>query len=328
MRVKSVVGRKAHAMSEFNTNGRPSRVRFYTDVAFKAGIGIVLLGFGAASFGSALDRFGGLAAFLVLLAYLVFVFGFIGMWGAAGDWRALRCLRTSRLSRLEQVSDGDRVAVTGTIEVSGDPLVAPFSEQPCAAYTYRVIGSRSSTHSTGSTGQMALQGFAMQPMRLAGDGLVLTLAALPEAESELTAMVTGGDWGQRARGWLDGDGQRRFADDPDADSHARLSNAMARAAPPLLEDYVICRVNDAGSALRISEELIPCDRPVTVLGTYEALDQALSGRGGKMMVYDGTAADVEHRLARDMRENGRLGLICAVLGAGVCLVAPLWPAAS
>ena len=110
-----------------------------------------------------------------------------------------------------------------------------------------------------------------------------------------------------------------------ADSSARLLNAMEKATPPLLEDHLIYRVNDADSGLRISEEVIPCNRPVTVLGCYEALDQALSGRGGKLMVYDGRAEEVEQRLSEDMRENGRLGLICALLGIAACPVAPLWP---
>jgi AraC-like DNA-binding protein len=156
----------------------------------------------AISIGS--DVFGKPGAVIAFIAYLVFLFGVIGLWGAAGDWRVLRLLRQGRLQLEGKVTAGDRVVVSGELQVDGDPLVAPFSQQPCAAYTYQVTGSRRRASGEGvrKYQQLALQGFAMQPIHVDGDGMRLSFMALPEAEPELTESKLGGEWGERARAWL------------------------------------------------------------------------------------------------------------------------------
>lgn len=317
-------------MAESSEGLSPSRGRFALTFIRKAAVGLLFMALCAAAISIGSDVFGKPGAVIAFIAYLVFLFGVIGLWGAAGDWRVLRLLRQGRLQLEGKVTAGDRVVVSGELQVDGDPLVAPFSQQPCAAYTYQVTGSRRRASGEGvrKYQQLALQGFAMQPIHVEGDGMRLSFMALPEAEPELTESKLGGEWGERARAWLN-----ELAGSPgtrasELESTSILLNAQSSVEPPVRVDSLIYNVDDDGSAFTVREELIPLSGPVCVLGTYEALDQGLSGRNGSILVYRGTAEEVRARLSKEMRDSTRIGLICAVLGGSVCIAPWLWAVAN
>lgn len=313
-------------MSEASEGMFRSRKRFALWVVRHAAIGLFFLALciGAVSIGS--DAFGTAGAVCAFLAYLVFLFGVIGLWGAAGDWRACRVLQHHRLRPGGQVTSGDRVALSGKLRIDGEVLTAPFSQRPCAAYLYRVTGSRRRASGEGvrKQRQLALQGFAMQPVHLEADGMTLSLMALPEAEPDLTESRMGSDWAEKARGWLNGLADGSWQRSSELESYSLLLNARAMVTPPLRADHWIYNVEDSGVGLTVTEEAIPADEPVCVLGTYEALEQGLSGHDGGIIVYRGDAEQVIARLSKDMRDGARVGLICAVLGGAACLAPLLW----
>src|SRR4051812_8757219 len=70
-------------------------------------------------------------------AALVSFFAALGI-GAVRKWRFER--RDARLAARPEgpPRDGERVAIAGTIEPIGEPLVAPLSGQACVAYDYSI----------------------------------------------------------------------------------------------------------------------------------------------------------------------------------------------
>lgn len=304
--------------------------RFASTFIRRALVGLMFFALCGAAVSIGSDVFGKTGAVIAFIAYLVFLFGVVGLWGAVGDWRVYRLLQQGRLRLEGTVTAGDRVAMSGRLRIDGEPLISPFSRQPCAAYTYVVTGSRRLASGSGASKQqqLALQGFAMQPTRVEGDGMRLTLMALPEAEPELTESKLGGEWGKRARGWIDDLSADPGAKSSESESTGILLNARASVEPPVRVDCCIYKVEDADIGLTVTEEVVPIDEAVCVLGTYEALDQGLSGRNGPILVYRGTAEQVSARLSKDMRGSTRIGLICVLLGGGVCIAPLLWAVVS
>lgn len=306
-----------------------SRGRFYLDIARKGIVGLVFLGLCAWSVSLAQENWGSVGLITAFISYPVFVFGVLGLWSVLGDWLACRTLRMARLDPAREVTSGDRVAVSGRLRVQGEPLQSPFGAQACAAYTYLVAGSRRSASRSGSrtTRQNCLHGYHMLPTTFEGDGMVLSLRAFPAVEADLSEVAVGKSWGEQARVWLtEVLEQAEVPVTDEADSFAGLLNARVALDPPLHSDYLISDVSNAGSSLTVEEEVVPVDVPVCILGTYEALEQGLSGRGGDLVVYRGSAGEVLERLGGDIRRHSLISVIMVLIGGGICLAPLLTPA--
>ena len=302
-----------------------SRGRFYLDIARKGIVGLVFLGLFAWSVSLAQENWGSAGLITAFISYPVFVFGVLGLRSVLGDWLACRTLRMARLDPAREVTSGDRVAVSGRLRVQGEPLQSPFGAHACAAYNYLVAGSRRSASGSGSRTirQNCLHGYHMLPTTFEGDGMILSLRAFPAVEADLTEVMVGKSWGEQARAWLTRvvyEAENPVTDE--ADSFAALLDARVALDPPLHRDYLISDVSNAGNSLTVEEEVVPVDVPVCILGTYEALEQGLSGRGGDLLVYRGSAGEVLGRLAGDIRRHGLISLVMVLIGGGICL-APL-----
>src|SRR4051794_33281395 len=95
---------------------------------------------------------------------------------------AVFALLTARFERREgeiiagskgPLIDGRLVALTGTMEALGEPLVAPFSGQTCLAYNYEVQHRNSlDEHPSGEV--MDRKGFALAPCAIRTGGRLIT----------------------------------------------------------------------------------------------------------------------------------------------------------
>ena len=309
-------------LDDSQTPGVP-RQRFYLDIAKKAAVGIVLFGVAIVIVTAADETLDGLGFTAVLISLPVFLLGVLALNSVVEDRRACRMLQRCRLDATRTATGGDRVAVNGVLSVQGEPLKSPFGEQACAAYTYLVSGTRQtrSGSSTRTTRQNALHGYHMLPTTFTGDGLTLKIMALPTVETDLTEIVKGDAWGARARQWLDRLVAEQGEINSEADSFAGLLNARYLAEAPIHVDAFVTNVANGATDLSIEEETVPVNEPVALLGTYEALEQGLSGRDGEIVVYRGKLEDVIERLGAEARTYTRIGGAMVLIGGGVCL----WP---
>jgi len=117
---------------------------------------------------------GGCFGFGVMLAY----------WNTV-DWVNLRIIQKQLVHGRVDFQDGQLMAFSGTIRVDGAPMVSPFTQKACAAYTYIIAVSRQKNVRSGSSRQVLAQGFQMLPTRIEGSTAVLRLGALPSVEDDL-----------------------------------------------------------------------------------------------------------------------------------------------
>ena len=75
--------------------------------------------------------------------------------------------------------DGELVAITGTIEALGEPLIAPFSGQTCLAYDYDIQHRKQSEPGL----VMDRNGLALAPCAIRAGVRLITLLAFPGLES-------------------------------------------------------------------------------------------------------------------------------------------------
>lgn len=309
-----------------SVSNTPSRWVYFRGVTFKVVVGVVFLALFGLCVGAAQDRYGGWGILLAFVAFPIFFFGCLSAHSAWRDWRACAVIRSSLLTANSAFTSGDRVAVSGVIKTAGVPLQSPFSRAECTAYSYRVSGTVEHYRDGDrrSAMQNSMLGFHMLETQLESPGMTLKLMALPEAEPELNEVAIGGDWGEKARAWLDGrDGEGTTAE-PDA--FAAQFSARETATFPLAQDFLISRVENASSSLTVEEEFLPVGEEMCLLGCYEALDQGLSGRrtsDGRsgLIYYRGSADTVMARLGADIRKSILMGLCMIVVGGA----ASFWP---
>ncbi|MEM8660424.1 MAG: hypothetical protein AAGF35_06020, partial [Pseudomonadota bacterium] len=159
----------------------------------------------------------------------------------------------------------------------------------------------------------------------------LKLMALPEADSSLFEAVTGGEWGKRAREWLDklNSETPQYTSEPVAFGAQYAAREYAEL--PLTQDFLISNVETDSKQLTVEEACLPVGEPVCLIGYYEALDQGLSGRKSSdgqsgLIYYLGTADEVLSRL-EDERRKWLPVSIGMVVAGGALLGWPFLPLA-
>ena len=68
------------------------------------------------------ENWGSVGVIAAFISYSVFVFGVLGLWSVLGDWTACRTLKLARLVPAWEVTSGERVALSGRLQVQGLPL--------------------------------------------------------------------------------------------------------------------------------------------------------------------------------------------------------------
>jgi hypothetical protein len=88
---------------------------------------------------------------LLLVAVWVLGVGYIVYWWFfKGDARSRRKLRSAPRRRIADVKNGELVKIVGTIEVRGEPLVAPLSGRACAYFAAAIHETTSEVSNRGS----------------------------------------------------------------------------------------------------------------------------------------------------------------------------------
>jgi len=245
----------------------------------------------------------------------------LAYWTAV-DWLNLRVIRGRLVDTDPRAHDGEVVAVEGVVRVDGEPMPAPFSGTPCAAYTYVLAAAQHSSHRGGARRRVIAQGFHMVPTHIEGKAGSLRLWSLPGFEDELRENADGRKWADEARA-LTG---RLHGTAPVAGERARQSRLLeARHSHvgQVHQDYCMSQVAESVDGLVIDEEVLPAGRTVCVVGTYEDGVRGLSARrprmGPNLIVYRGTATEVLSRVGKETA--GFLKAAAWLAGVGALLLA-------
>ncbi len=246
---------------------------------------------------------GGLGIAIGVAAGTCLVLGLLLIYYNAVDWLNLRVIRRS-IADDRMLADGAVVAFTGTLSTVGPPLTSPFSSRLCAAYTYVVSGSRTSSQRDGSRRFVLAQGIHMVPTVVEGPTRSLRLRALPGVEDDLRENTRGGEWGAHATKLV----SQLWKQAPSAGERERQSTlleARHEVIDEIRQDYCQGGPPASGDGLVIDEEVLPVGETVSIVGTYDAELQALTARrprlGENVMVYRGGANEVVERVGGDLR---------------------------
>jgi hypothetical protein len=252
----------------------------------------------------------------------------LGYWNAA-DWLNLRVVRRATRPRAPALRDGEVVAFEGVVRVDGEPLTAPFSRTPCAAYTYVVAGSRYSVVGGRSERYILAQGFHMARTWIEGTQRRLRLGSLPGFEDDLRENARGTRWEAETRELF----ARLSGAAPSAgerERRSRLLEARRSVIEEVHHDYCMSPMPERADGLVVDEEVLPAGQTVCVVGTYDAKLDGLAARrsrlGADMIVYRGRAEEVLSRVGSDVTGFARMSGVLAAAGAFL-LALPFLPAA-
>ncbi|RFF29947.1 hypothetical protein [Wenzhouxiangella sediminis] len=222
--------------------------------------------------------------------------------------------------------EGQSLALSGRIRVAEASLTSPFSGKACAAYRYQVTAQRRNVGPDNDTRQqLCLLGFALAEARLDCGKRSFPILALPDVDTDLREIATGGDWGDRGLARIrKAEEEADTVDEPRA--RGALSDAYRFARAPRSQDLFVASTRSAGPEIGVVEDAVPIDEPVTVLAAYNARTRGLGARRlGGLKVFAGT---LDERL-RALDEEWRKGLQIAspLVGVGLALLtaAAWWP---
>lgn len=275
---------------------------------------------------AAKERFGTPGFIPVIIGALTLFGGGLVSWGTVITWLDRRALRRYRTDPKSAFEIGQVVALSGYVRVNGTPLEAPFSQTPCAAYRYQVTAQRRNIRSNNSTRQqLCLLGFALSDAHLDCGTRSFPLHAVPDVDTDLRSISTGGEWGDLGRDMID----------DAANNEERVDEPFARGAlsyaykttiptqPPLAKDFFVSSTRSAGPEISIIEDAVPINTPVTVLAAYDARTGGLDGkRLGGLKVF---AGQLDERLAI-LNQGWRKGLQISLplLATGTALMTLAW----
>ena len=285
-------------------------------------IGLVLL---SISVEQTTARFGSVGWIHWLVGLGLFAIGVIAVWATVITGLDRRALRAHRVDPEGPLEDGQIVALTGRVRVQGEPLKAPFSGTPCACFNYRVSGLRSSSDN-GTRGQLCLLGFEITPAVLECGARRFNLLAVPDVDTDLREMSTGGPWGEMGLARIKGAAETETsADEPDA--QGALSEARTHTRAPRAVHRFVAPTRSSSINISVVEDHVPVDKPVTVLASYASLAQGLDGRrwGGMKVFLNG----IDERLVvldHEWRKGLRIGLPMLVGGLALLTLASWLPA--
>jgi hypothetical protein len=261
---------------------------------------------------------GGLGLVLGLVCGGSLVLSLLLVYYNAIDWLNLRLLRRDRAS--EPLSDGDVVALSGLVRAD-DPPTAPFSGEPCAAYTYTVSESRHSTRRGRSTRFVVAEGFHLVPTHIERPSGSLAVRALPGFEDDLRITGTGGELGERAADYVEAL-SARASSAGERERRASLLDARHGEVEEVHADYCQSSGRLSSAGLTVEEQRLPVDVEVCVIGTYDETARALTARrprlGPNLMVYRGSREEVVTRLGSEVAWFARAAAV--LLGVGLLVL--------
>lgn len=310
--------KKEFAMNE-------GRERFYLKIILIVPLMIgALIGIGL-SVEATTARFGGMGWLIIVPGVLMLAAGVLGCWATVITRLDHRGLRRYRADALDSFEDGQTVALSGEVRISGEPLFAPFSQKPCAALSYQVTGQGIRGADSHRRQQLCAIGFGLADAVLDCGTRSFPLRAVPDVGTDLREIATNSEWRERAMKLI-----KQAAKDweraPEADARGKRIDAGRFAQPRLDTKLFVAATRGTSTTLGIIEDHVPVGQPVTVMATYDAGSGSL--RGGQLRDMKVFAGHIDDKLAV-LEDEWRKGLmICiplALAGMALLTLASWWP---
>jgi hypothetical protein len=168
--------------------------------------------------------------------------------------------------------DGERVAIGGTIELTGPPLRAPLSGVECVAYDYSI-----SHWVPGSTGRergsdrIDRSGMALAPSQVRTSLRSVRLLAYPGLEGFPSSGLEHAGTVERARRYIEA---TTFQDQSSLLAVGEVAGLMADRTGNVRKDWKVTSHDDLENA-RFSERVLPVGAKACVIGRYSAGENAI-----------------------------------------------------
>ena len=267
---------------------------------------------------------------------------FLALWYAAherfyppGDWigaalvsffmaLGIGALRKARFERRDArlaarpegpPRDGERVAIAGTIEPTGEVLRAPLSGQPCVAYDYSIshipdpnpfIGKKPEDQPSRPSPVIDRSGMALAPSVIRSGVREVRLLAFPGFEGFPESNLDEGKVG-RARSYV---AATKFTEHSVLDSLDQVRKVIEDRSGHLRMDWKMTSYADLENS-RFEERIVPVGAKACAVGLYSAKENGIvpqAGTGGVTLI-KGTRAEALSYL----RTQGAGSLIFAAL---------------
>ena len=210
--------------------------------------------------------------------------------------------------------DGERVAIAGTVEPTGEALRAPFSGAECVAYDYSIshvpkpppgIGTMKNQNSQPSE-VISRSGMAMAPSIIRSGVREVRLLAFPGLEGFPDSTLDDGTIG-RARGYI---AATKFKEQSILDAPKQVAKVLDDRSGSLRVDWKMSS-HDELEASRFSERMVAPGAKACVVGLYSAKENAIVPQAdvGGVRLIRGTREDALSYL----RDKSSGTLIAAVL---------------
>jgi len=211
--------------------------------------------------------------------------------------------------------DGERVAIAGTIEPTGEPLRAPLSGKACVAYDYSIshipersvlIDGQSKNQSSRPSPVVDRSGMALAPSVIRSNLREVRLLAFPGFErfpdSKLDA-----DKIERARAYI---AATPFTDQSLLNTVGQVAKVLEDRSGSLRVDWKMTSHEDLEDS-RFEERVVPVGAKACVVGLYSAKDNAIVPQAnvGGVRLIQGTREEA----LQFLRDKGGSSLIAAAL---------------
>lgn len=275
---------------------------------------------------------GGIGLAIALIAGISLALGVLVVYWNVVDWLNLRIIRRLLEPGNPILRDGEVVAFCGTVRQDGTPMTSPFGGVSCAAYTYVIATSVSSSHSGRRSRRVLAQGFHMNRSRIESTTRSVRLCSLPGFEDNLRQNLQGREWADKARALIS-KAAASASVASEKDLYVRLLEARHTIAEEFHQDFTRNADFGTGNALVIEEEVLPVDQIVCAVGTYDDRAKGLTAQkarlGPNLMIYQGTVEDVLARIGKDLIWFAKAAAILIGIGIvalGIALLPPGWVA--
>jgi hypothetical protein len=260
---------------------------------------------------------GGIGLTIALIAGVCLILGILLSYWNLVDWLNIRVIKNQYNRDRPSFIDGRLTAFSGTVRSDDEPMTSPFTDVPCAAYTYSIAVSRGGT-SGGRSRRVLAQGFHLNKTRVEGSALSLKLLSLPSFEDDMCENRFGTEWTPKAEAFITKIASTAIVA-KEREQVTRLLEAKHTEAEEFHQDF--SRNTDLSDDVNLitEEEVLPLDQPVCVVGTFNGNMKGLSARkprlGPNLIIYKGNAEDVISRVGGELASIARTAMI--LIGIGI-----------
>jgi len=271
------------------------------------------------------SRFGQTAWIALIPGMLAFVGGIFVTWANAIIWMDRRALKRYRISPDQIMLDGQTVALSGKIIVEGQPLISPFSETPCAGYTYKITGEGRERSNSSSNRRLCLFGYHLTHASLDCGSHQFPIGAIADVDVDLRNTTMENRWGDRGQALIKAAANAGSPVD-EFTTRDTLDKAYKQTTVPCAQDFFIGHNQGTSNSIGVIEDVLPVDQPVTILGTYQVRTGGLDGRRfGGLKCFAGHLDERLTKLDKEWRMALKVGPPLLVVGFALLTLARWLP---